>query len=147
MNGANNEKLTEEQLKRIERNRTEALERLRKRQERLLQEQMQAKGQSLEPPSKRATTSQKTISVCPSSTTNTVHAKAGKLEATKVVLRLYSADSFSAPGLIPLSPIYKSIPDGRFSSDEQLWRFPLSQYSNLCKHALFAHVCMLTCSG
>ena len=157
MNEANNEQLTEEQLMKIERNRSEALERLRKRQSKLLQEQqVHTNNHNLESFSKRAATVRKASTTYPSNTINaannysiaafddsatrTQHAKTGKLRAPRVVLQLYSADSFSAPGFILLNSIYKSIPDGRFSSDEQLWRFPLSQYSNLCKNAHLAHV-------
>lgn len=153
-------KLTDEQKRRIEQNRLDALERVRSRQERLAREKAvmistdipsrgslisapQPSTSSAPPPAagelqptewwKRS--SGPVSSVRQVSTAPTQAQQASQKTKVRVVLQLDSPTTFSASAYATLNSIYRAISGSSYVATEQLWKFPLSQYEHLCKFA------------
>lgn len=151
-------KLTEEQKRRIEQNRLEALEKLRNRQERLARENAvminadapsrgslaltsQTSTNSTSTPAAgevRPTEWWKRNSVPVSNVRQVATAPAQAQQASqkakaRVVLQLDSPTTFSASACAAINSIYRSITGSCYVAAEQLWKFPLSQYEHLCK--------------
>ena len=154
-------KLTEEQKRRIERNRLEALEKLRNRQERLARESAAIVSKNASP--------QESLRVNLQLSTNAPQAAAGgdshptkwwkpdtgpappkrpaaaapsqsstipQKAKVKIVFQLDSPKTFSATASPALNSIYRAVPGSSYAAGEQLWKFPLSQYDQLCKFVL-----------
>lgn len=150
--------LTEEQKRRIEQNRLDALERLQNRQERLARESIATtsttapprEGLSVDPqPSADPTLAATGAGARPAEwwkrgAKPAAHARQVAIASpsvqrmpqrpkVRVVLQLDSPTTFSATACIALNPTYRSIPGSSYAAGEQLWKFPLSQYEHLCK--------------
>lgn len=141
--------LTEEQRRRIEQNRLEALERLKKRQERLLQEKHEKIEASISvplttllqpeppkfPPNRISNKIPKPSSFTAKRSSNTNRQGATPKEEknkAKVTLQLDSPTTFSAPAVSALAATFRIIPGAKYVVTRSIWVFPLSQYSNLC---------------
>ncbi len=148
--------LTEEQLARIEANRQLALQRLRERQLRQMQEAYnkveaptanatRAGPPPLSEPSLKPAAGVAEVGPPGPAKVEALAAPGARKRAVRVTLQLESASSFSASQEASLTHVYKSIPGASYSTPNKHWTFPLSQYDNLCTGNRMAEAALLAC--